>query len=394
MDRKPLSMITEGAYNRITEFEWLYNAHLEARKQKRYRTDVLLFSDNLEANLFQLRDELRSGEYRIGPYRKFFVFEPTQRLIMALQYRDRVVQWAVYSLLYPFFDRMMIEDSFACRRGKGTHRAADRLQYWLRQVHRKAGKWYYLKTDVSKYFYRIDHRILLEIFERRVKDRALLSLLRLIINSEDTRFGLPAGFAPWACPEDMWLYDVGVPIGNLTSQLFANVYLNELDQFIKHGLKVHHYIRYMDDGILLSDSKSQLHDWEGAIEEFLVAHLHLDLNNKTVVRPVDEGVPFVGYRLSGTHRILRKQTSRRIIRNTKSLCRSLAEGAITREQFDRVIASYNGILQYCESGGLRSHLNDIYCDLVLQLPHPRLQERLLFHEQDGGIRCTLTPALS
>ena len=232
-------VILDDVYDRICQYEELYQSHIEARKGKRYRDDVLTFTDRLEENLIELQNELIWQTYTVGKYRPFYVREPKLRLVMALQYRDRVVQWDIYKQLYPFYDKMFIEDSYACRRDKGTHKAADRLQYWLQQVSRKPGEWYYLKLDISKYFYRVDHLVLLDILSRRIKDQRLMRLLSEIINSEDTRFGLPAGVSPEDCPEEQWLNDVGMPIGNLTSQLFANIYLNELDQLCKHELHLH-----------------------------------------------------------------------------------------------------------------------------------------------------------
>lgn len=361
-----ISETTEGMatlddiYDRICEYEELYQSHLEARKGKRYRGDVLVFTDRLEENLIELQNELIWQTYKVGRYRQFYVREPKLRLVMALQYRDRVVQWAIYKQLYPFYDRMFIEDSYACRRDKGSHKAADRLQYWLRQVSRKPGKWYYLKLDISKYFYRVDHLVLLDILSRRIKDPRLMQLLSEIINCEDTRFGLPAGLSPEECTEDMWLADVGMPIGNLTSQLFANLYLNELDQLCKHELHVHYYIRYMDDVIILSDSKKELAELKTVIEEFLNDTLHLDLNKKTAIRPCSLGVDFVGYHIWATHRKLKKQTARRMIRNVKRMCEEAAAGKLRREEFERTAASYKGVLQHCDSYGLRNKLNEIY----------------------------------
>lgn len=353
-------VILDDVYDRICEYEELYQSHLEARKGKRYRDDVLLFTDKLEENLIELQNELIWQSYKVGKYRQFYVREPKLRLVMALQYRDRVVQWDIYKQLYPFYDKMFIEDSYACRREKGSHKAADRLQYWLRQVGRKPGKWYYLKLDISKYFYRVDHLVLLDILSRRIKDPRLMQLLSEIINSEDTRFGLPAGFSPEECTEDMWLADVGMPIGNLTSQLFANLYLNELDQLCKHEFHVHYYIRYMDDVIILLDDKRELARLKAIIEDFLNSVLHLDLNKKTAIRPCCLGVEFVGYHIWATHRKLKKQTARRMIRNVKRMCEQMAAGTLSREEFDRTAASYNGVLQHCNSYGLKQKLNEIY----------------------------------
>lgn len=195
-------VILDDVYDRICQYEELYQSHIEARKGKRYRDDVLTFTDRLEENLIELQNELIWQTYTVGKYRPFYVREPKLRLVMALQYRDRVVQWDIYKQLYPFYDKMFIEDSYACRRDKGTHKAADRLQYWLQQVSRKPGEWYYLKLDISKYFYRVDHLVLLDILSRRIKDQRLMRLLSEIINSEDTRFGLPAGVSPEDCPEE------------------------------------------------------------------------------------------------------------------------------------------------------------------------------------------------
>lgn len=359
-DTAPGMVILDDVYDKICDYEELYQSHIEARKGKRYRNDVLVFTDRLEENLIELQNELIWQTYSVGRYRPFYVREPKLRLVMALQYRDRVVQWAIYKQLFPYYDKHFIEDSYACRRGKGTHKAADRLQYWLRQVSRKPGKWYYLKLDISKYFYRVDHLVLFDILSRRIKDPRLMQLLSEIINSEDTRFGLPAGTNPDECPEDMWLCDVGMPIGNLTSQLFANIYLNELDQLCKHELHTHFYIRYMDDIIILSDSKSELAELKTVIEEFLNNILHLDLNKKTAIRPIWTGVDFVGFHIWATHRKLKKQTARRMIRNVKRMCEEVATGTMSREEFERAAASYNGLLQHCDSYGLRRKLNEIY----------------------------------
>lgn len=359
-DTAPGMEILDDVYDGICEYEELYNSHLEARKGKRYRDDVLVFTDRLEENLIEIQNELIWQTYKVGKYRQFYVREPKLRLVMALQYRDRVVQWAIYRKLYPYYDKQFIEDSYACRRNKGSHKAADRLQYWLRQVSRKPGKWYYLKLDISKYFYRVDHLVLLDILGRRIKDLRLMRLLEEIINSEDTRFGLPAGLSPEECTEDMWLSDVGMPIGNLTSQLFANLYLNELDQLCKHEFKLHYYIRYMDDVIILLDDKTELARLKETIEEFLNGVLHLDLNKKTAIRPCSLGVDFVGYHIWATHRKLKKQTARRMIRNVKRMCEEAAAGKLCREEFERTVASYKGVLQHCNSYGLRNKLNEIY----------------------------------
>lgn len=354
-------------YKKIYDFDELCEAHRKARKGKRYRPDVLKFTNRLEENLIELSNELQWEQYHEGPYRQFYVHEPKLRLVMALQYRDRIVQWSIYRQLNPFYDKTFIEDSYACRIGKGSHKAADRLQYWMRQASRKPKKWYYLKLDISKYFYRVDHAVLKEILTHRIKDERLLRLLGRIIDSEDTRFGLPAGYAPEDCTDDMWLWDVGMPIGNLTSQLFANIYLNELDQFCKHQLHIHHYIRYMDDVVILSDDKKWLGEIKAEIEDFLLTELHLSLNKKTTIRPITLGIDFVGYQMWATHRKLKKSTARRMIRHVKNMCDMMAAGEMSVEEFQRAASSFGGVLEHCCSFGLRQKLNQIYKNKYLEV---------------------------
>lgn len=179
-------------FEQVTDYENLYKAYMNARICKRYRREVLRFSAHLEDNLTQIQQELVSGTYEFGKYREFYIYEPKQRLIMAQPFRDRVVQWAIYQLLHPIFQKGYISDSYACIEGRGTHSAVERLHYWLKQADRKPEKFYYLKLDISKYFYRIDHAVLMGILERRIKDARMIELLSKIVNS-NTNFGLP----PW-----------------------------------------------------------------------------------------------------------------------------------------------------------------------------------------------------
>lgn len=357
---KPLTIISD-AYPKICEFEWLERAYRNARKGKRYRAEIMQFSDNLEHHLFEIQAAMQVGTYIIGPYRHLWVYVPKKRLAMALGFPDRIVQWSIYQLLNPFYDRLFIEDSYACRIGKGSHKAAQRLQYWLRQIDRKPGPgWYYLKLDISKYFYRVDHARLLEILGRRIKDAQLLALLRSIIDCETEPFGLPPGKGPDDVAVDEWLYGVGMAIGNLTSQLFANIYLNELDQFCKHTLRLHYYIRYMDDIIILAPDKAQLHTTKERISTFLKEALSLDLNDKTAIRPVSMGIEFVGVRAWATHCVLRKSTVRRLKNETRSIAEKYFTGGMDKEGLRRRVASFNGLLSHTNSASLRWRLNEIY----------------------------------
>ena len=290
---------------------------------------------------------------------------------MALRYPDRIVQWSLYQYLNPIYDKLFIEDSYACRKDKGSHKAAQRLQYWMRQVSRKPdAKWYYLKLDISKFFYRVNHAKLLEILSRRIKDPELMRFLDSVINSRAEAFGLPRGKTPQDTPPEEWLYDVGMPIGNLTSQLFANIYMNELDQYAKHVLHIHYYIRYMDDVIVLAETKEQLQEWKERIEAFLRDELFLDLNDKTCIRPVSMGIEFVGVRIYATHMKLRKSTVGRLKREVKKITEMYATGEMSKEDFDRRVASINVLLAHTQSASLRGRLNLIYRDTMQKYGRP------------------------
>lgn len=177
----------------IYDFENLFNAYKAGIKCKRYRPDVMAYTDKLEENLIELQNEFIWQTYTVGRYNIFYVYEPKKRMIMSLQFKDRVAQHAIYSQLNPYFEKQFIHDSYACRVGKGTHKAVNRLHNWLKQTDRKPQRFYYLKLDIAKYFYRIDHEVLMDILRKKIADKDLLHVLSVIINCEDTNFGLPLG---------------------------------------------------------------------------------------------------------------------------------------------------------------------------------------------------------
>lgn len=353
---KGLSVISD-VFDEISSYEWLERAYRKAAKGKRYRGEVLEFASDLDANLHRISQQLRDGTFRFGPYRKHWVYVPKKRLVMALPFDGRVVQWAIYLKLNPFFDRMMIEDSYACRVGKGTLKAVNRLQHWMRLVNGKG--WYALKLDISKYFYRVDHKKMLEILCERIHDRRLIDLLEQVIQCDSQNFGLPRFMSPEDVEDWEWLDYCGMPIGNLTSQMFANIYLSKLDQFCKHKLKIRKYIRYMDDIYALFETKEQAHSAQAAIGHYLLNELHLDLNRKTSVRPVDRAF-FCGFEVTAFSLQLRKQTVRRIKESLRMICRRYFSGEYTKKEFDRRIASYQGMIKHCDSASLRYRLNEIY----------------------------------
>lgn len=349
----------KGLFSQVYGFENLHQAYRKARKCKRYRNEVLAFSANLEENLIEIQNELIWKTYRVGRYREFYVWEPKQRLIMALPFKDRVIQWAVYRVLNPLFDRRYILDSYACRVGFGAHRSINRLQYWLRNIERKHDRVYVLKLDISKYFYRVDHDVLMSILERTIDDPDLLWLLETIIRCEHTKFGLSLKDRGFTGER---INDVGMPIGNLTSQMFANLYLHELDQYAKHELRVRHYMRYMDDILVLHWEKPRLWQIKQEIQQFLEERLHLALNDKTAVRSIAQGIEWVGYRVWPTHIKLRKSTAKRMKARLKYLQGLYAAEEASWEKINASVQSYIGVLGHCNSYNLRRKL---FGDLIL-----------------------------
>lgn len=342
-----------GLYEQIYDFENLYHAYLKARKGKRYRVEVMKFTNHLEENLIQLQNELVWKSYEVGRYREFFVHEPKKRLVMALPFKDRVVQWAIYRVLNPYFEKGFIEDSYACRIGKGTHRAANRLQYWLRYMDRRHERLYVLKMDISKYFYRVDHNVLTDILRKRIGDTDLLWLLNTIVRCEHTMFGIPLGDHQF---ERDRIGGLGMPIGNLTSQMFANLYLNELERYAKQTLHVKRYLRYMDDVIIVHEDKKYLWEIKEQLNELITRQLHLELNNKTMVSTVNQGVEFVGSRVWATHKKLRKKSALRMKRRLRYLERAYARGEVDIEKVNCSVQSYLGIMKHCDSHNLKTKL--------------------------------------
>lgn len=250
----------------------------------------------LEGSLFRLQEELLCESYRHGEYRPFTVFDPKKRHIHKASVRDRVVHQAIVNVIEPLFERRFIFDSYSCRVGKGTHAAVRRLRKFLSSVSRNDTRTVYvLKCDVRKFFASVDHDILIDLLRRSVKDRYAIRLIRNVIGSFETVSGK------------------GLPLGNLTSQLFANVYLHELDRFMKHDLRVKRYLRYCDDFVIVDRSRRRLEALLRLISAFTQERLALELHpDKISVRTWSQGIDFLGYVLLPHCTILRTKTARRM----------------------------------------------------------------------------------
>lgn len=354
----------------IIDFENLLEADNHASQGKRFRDENLSFAAHREENLIDLNNRLTYypidgvpgsplvSKYHVGRYRKKKVYEPKPRIVMALSYRDRVVQWAFYQKLNPLFDRQFITHSYGCRNGKGTTRAREQLQKWLQKVSRSSKTWYVLKLDIAKYFYRVDHEVLMNILKKHISDELILRDLYTLINCEDTAFGLPAGVQPELCKQEDWLYNCGMPIGNLTSQMFANIYLNELDQYCKHVLHIKYYIRYMDDIIILWPDKEELKFILDDIRIFLSEKLRLDLNNKTSIRPAWLPVTFVGAQITPKKIRMRKSTRKRMFRRIKFVKKLFEAGKIVFQKVNNTMQSYFGLVENFTAGNLLRKIID------------------------------------
>jgi len=345
---------------RICSFENLLGAYNDAAKEKRYRDEVLAFTLNLEANLFDIQCDLINMTYAVGRYRSFYVQYPKPRLVMALGFRDRVVQWAIYRQINPFIDKRFIDHTYGCRERKGTLAAAQQVFSWVQLVSRKpdAKEWRIIKADVSKFFYRVDHEIILDIYDDVTDDAWFAWLIDTIINNPDMPFGLPEGASATDCPPDRRLYEVGMPIGNLTSQETANMYLNPLDQYCKHTLKLHFYDRYMDDVIALVRGQETAEETRGLMEDFMRRELKLSMSKKTAIYPALQGCEFVGCRITPHGIRPRKQTTKHMKRSLKEVMNQYSDGEITLERALNTVHSHMGLMEHKNGYNMRRWISE------------------------------------
>ncbi len=293
-------------YDEIISVENLLEAWKEFKRGKTKKEGVQLFQLQLMEHILSLHADLRNRVYRHGQYKHFKIADPKPRDIHKANVRDRLLHHALYCKLYPFFDRTFISDSFSCRLGKGTHRAMNHFRTFAYKTSRNHTRTcFILKCDIRKFFANIDHEILFLILAGYIPDVDILQLLRDVVGSFRSHPS-PPGSSPLAGER-------GLPLGNLTSQLLVNIYMNEFDQFVKHTLKVKYYIRYADDFVLLSQNKAELEDFLPLIQEFLHKRLKLSLHpDKVFIKTLASGVDFLGWVHFPDHRVLRTTTKRRM----------------------------------------------------------------------------------
>ncbi len=358
-------------FGQIYHFDNLLHAFYKARKGKRKTASVARFEANLEWELLSLSDELKNRTYCPGEYHTFVIHEPKERMISAAPFRDRVVHHALCNIIEPFFEKTFIDDSYANRKGKGTHKAIERYQFYARRYR------CVLKCDIRKYFPGIDHEILKEEIRRKIRCKDTLWLIDNIIEHSNPQMEHVVYF-PGDDLFTPYQRRRGLPIGNLTSQFWANVYLNRFDHFVKEKLRVKGYIRYVDDFVLFSNSKDQLWQWKNHIAGYL-ADLRLLLNdNKTHIFCVDKGVPFLGFLVFPDYKFVLKKNSKRHFRFLRKKIAQFFCQELSCEQLEASLNSWRGHIMFGQSQRLQYK---IYWYLreqgVLLFKHPSGSWRVL-----------------
>jgi retron-type reverse transcriptase len=318
-------------WEKIVDFENLYRAYRQARKGKRYFFESLDFVKDLEVNLITLQNKLIWNMYAPSSFRQYYVFEPKKRLISAPNFVDRVVHHAINRVIENLFVNKYVKETFACIIGRGTHEAVRHVAKVCRIAKRRWGVYYALKCDIHDYFASVNHNILKQIIRKTIRDKRVLNLLDIIIDSYETD-GRPGR---------------GMPIGSLTSQLFANVIFNPFDHFIKEDQKIKYYVRYMDDFVIIHHDKKYLQELKTKIEKFILGKFDLSMNPKTGIFHERQGVDFCGYRIWPTHILPRKSTIKRAKRRLRKMAVMYRTNPGILQHAHDSIQSFLGYIKHC-----------------------------------------------
>ncbi|MFA6135992.1 MAG: reverse transcriptase/maturase family protein [Candidatus Paceibacterota bacterium] len=306
-------------YNNIISLENLCRAWKEFVRGKKFKKDMAEFSLNLSRNIFKLHQDLENKTYKHGGYKSFSLRDPKPRDIHKASVRDRLLHRAVHRILYPYFERLFVYDSYSSRNFKGTHKAINRFRKLFRKMSKSNSRTcWVLKCDIRKFFASIDHRVLLDIFKNYVADEDVCWLIDKIVGSFHS-----------------FENNKGLPLGNLTSQLLANIYMNKFDQYMKHQLKIKYYVRYADDFVILSDDKNYLSNLIFQISDFLSKELKLQLHpDKVSIKTFSSGIDFLGWISFPDYRILRTSTKKRMLKRLK------------QHPTQETISSYLGLIKH------------------------------------------------
>jgi len=346
----------KNIYSQIYDFKNLVLAYKKARKGKTKKYYVIEFEKHLIKNLLELQKELKNHSYSPKPLKKFIIRDPKTRKISKSIFRDRIVHHAIVNILEPIFEKVFIYDSYASRKKKGQHRALKRFDYFKRKVSKNGKRLnridnnYVLgscfKADIKHYFGNVNHTILINLLKKKIKDNNTIWLINKILKNFNNK-------------------EKGMPLGNLTSQFFANVYLNELDYFIKHKLKAKYYIRYVDDFVILYESKKQLEIWKEQINKFLRNRLEIELHpEKSKIISLHKGISFLGFRIFYYYKLLKKSNINQIKINLNEWKKLYEKGLINSE---KLIIKFEGWSAHAKHGNtfnLRNKMK-MFCDVIL-----------------------------
>lgn len=315
-------------FDAVVDYNNIAKGYKETQRgARKFKKEAVLFDMCRERNLIYLWRDIKNERYEVGKYIQFKVFEPKERNISAPHIRDKTVQFAVHNVLKEVYKPVFIKSSFACQEDKGNHRAVEHLQHNMRVCKWKHGGGWILKIDVKKFFYSIDRDILKKILRKKIKDEKFIRLLEKIIDSS------PEG-------------EKGIPLGNVTSQDMANIYLDKLDQYCVRFLKVKYYTRYMDDICIVTPTKEQAHEYLEKIKAYLEKKLGLEVNKKTKIFPLEQGVNAYGFKIWTTHRLLRDKSKQAMKRRIKRMDEKLKAGEMTEKAVIQAVSSWLGYARW------------------------------------------------
>jgi len=327
-------------WDRITDMHNLYESYKSARKGKTWQDTIKRFDKRFDHNMFKIQDSLINKTFITAQYREKNIFEPKARTIYILPFNpDRIIQHVLMNIVEPIWDALFIHNSYACRKGRGIHAGSQKTMEYVRKYR------YCLKMDISKFYPSVDHDVLYDIVKRKIKCRDTLWLIKDII------YSFPGG--------------KNIPIGNYTSQWFGNLYMNELDQFLKHEHHVKNYIRYCDDFCVFHDDKHYLGDMALIIKDFVLIRLKMTLS-KCDLFPVSRGVDFLGYRHFPKYILIRKSTTKRVKKRLKALPWLLANGKINICQYRSSLASTMGWLKWANAHNLKMFLRIAELEVIIK----------------------------
>lgn len=344
--------ILRNAFETVTSIDSLTKAHKKALIGKRKNNKATASNYSFMSNLLVLQAELQNGSYQPSPYRYRIIKEPKVRHIQAPDFRDRIVHHAIHATLSPFYERHFIPDSYACRPGRGIHKAVQKVQLILRSAKLPL---YVCKLDISKYYASVNHAKLIELLTTKINDQQLLSLLTVIVDSTDSGTEHDYLFAPNSHFHTKGAR--GIPIGNLTSQLFANIYLHHADMYAKQQLKIRCYIRYMDDILIFHEDKNQLRIWQQAMTDFLYQELYLTINPRKIrTYPARLGVDFVGYVVYPHSMRLRGSSVRRFKKRYRKQLNGLLADKVSKNTIQTSFNAWAAHANHADTKRLVEHL--------------------------------------